>query len=276
MRSRLTRARFVIAVVALVGVLETARANAYVLPVTDVFNWIRNQAISLQTAWQIDVLNEQRRTVRKMARRLSEYVGDLRARFAVRFDDPPRWRTHDFESDRYLYGRIYGAALNYGDSTGRAVESISRPTATVTEVPPSLTPTARRNLERAFATIDVADAILRDGTNQSGIIRYGGRSLIAATSVFDQDALDPDFEQSTSAVLDKLNASAVLELKQKQGRNDLLATALEMAVLDNKRHRDAETIAMNQRLRATQYYREYARTFFSPESLATASAWRMP
>lgn len=270
------RVRPLVTVLVVAAALSTTHVYAYVLPVTDAFAWIRNQAISLQTAWQVDILNEQRRTIRKMARRLSEYVGDLRTRFGVRHDDPPRWRTHDFESDRYLYGRAYGAALNYGDAAGTAVRTISRQAPTLDQLPATLPAAARRDIERAFATLDIADAVLREGTHQSGLLRYGGRRLIAATAAFERDALDGDFSQSTSAVLDKLNAAAVLELKQKQGRNDLLLTGVELALLDNKRRRDTEVIAMNQRLRAKQYYRAYARTFFSPEARATASTWRQP
>jgi hypothetical protein len=275
MRPLLTRFRLPLVVI-LLAALAGRGAHAYVLPVTDVFNWIRNQATAIQTEWQNQVLRQQFVTVRKMARRLSEYVGDLRARFAVQHGDPPRWRTHDFESDRYLYGRVYGAALNYGDATGRAVDVISRPAPTLTDVPPTTTAPARRDITRALETLDVADALLRDGTHQSGLLRYGGRSLYFAANAFELDALDGDVAQSTTAVLDKLNAAAILELKQKQGRNDLLATALELALLDTKRRRDTETIAMNQRLRAKQYYRAYAGTFFRPESAAIAAAWRQP
>jgi hypothetical protein len=133
-----------------------------------------------------------------------------------------------------------------------------------------------QNLQRAYATLDIADAVLRDGTNQSGLLRFGGRSLYAATNRFELDALDGDVSQSTSAVLDKLNASAVLELKQKQGTNDLLVTAVEIAVLDNKRRRDAEAIAINRRMRRLQYYRAYGNTFFSAAATETAAAWRQP
>jgi hypothetical protein len=272
----LRRARLAIGLIALtLSMLATSRVLAYVLPVTDVFLLIRNQVISVQTEWQTQVLDQERRIIRKLGRRLSEYVGDLRARFGVTFDDPPRWRTHDFESDRYLFGRVYGAALNYGDPGGQAVDAISRPA-----VPLALVTTrpaeALQHLQRAYATLDIADAVLRDGTNQSGLLRFGGRSLYAATNTFEQDALDGDFSQSTSAVLDKLNGAAVLELKQKQGTNDLLVTAVEIAVLDNKRRRDAEAIAINRRIRTLQYYRAYGDTFFSGVAMDTAAAWRQP
>lgn len=275
MRSTSNRFRLLVIVTLLLG-LGVSQTSAYVLPVTDFLNWIRNQATAFQTEWQNQVLDLQDVTIRKMARRLSEYVGDLRVRFGIHHADPPRWRIHDFESDRFLYGRVYGAALNYGDATGQAIATISRPAPSLTDLPPVVTGTARRDITRAFATLDIADAILRTGTHQNGLLRYGGRALHTAADAFESDALDGDVSQSTAALLDKLNAAAVLELKQKQGRNDLLATALELALLDTKRRRDTETIAMNQRLRAKQHYRAYAATFFRPESAALAAAWRQP
>lgn len=276
MRRTILRLAGVATVVACLVTADPARVSAYVLPVTDALAWVRNFTINIQTGWQLITLDDQRKTIRKMSARLSEYVGDLRARFGVGHDDPPRWRIHDFESSRYLYGRAYGAALNYGDAAGQAVDAIARPAPTINDLPSSTPAAARHDLNRAFATLDIADAVLRTGTHQNGLLRYGGRSLMAATNVFESDAFDGDAAQSTSAVLDKLNAAAILELKQKQSRNNLLATAVELAVLDNLRRRDTDAVAMNQRLRTAQHYRAYARTFFPTASIANVSAWRQP
>lgn len=268
------RRRFIGAAVCVVCLGATA--HAYVLPVTDVANWIKNQAIRAQTELHSLLQDEQRRLIRKMSRRITEYIGNVRARYGINDPDPPRWRTHDFESDTFEWGRDYLAALNYGDAAGISFNSIARPLESIDILPANVPAEAEQALRRAYATLDLANAVAIDETHQAGLVRFNGRSIHKATNAFDLDALDEDTSESTTAVLDKLNASAVLELKQKQTRNELLTAALELALLDNIRRRNAESVAMDQRLHTAAYYRAYAASFFTGTATESAAAWRQP
>jgi hypothetical protein len=263
-------------VAVLCSVCLSATASAYVLPVTDVANWLRNQAIRVQTELHAVLQDEQRRLIRKMSRRITEYIGDVRARYGIHDPDPPRWRTHDFESDAYLWGRDYLAALNYGDASGNAFVGIARPLLERELIPSDVSGEARDALTRAYATLDLADAIAIDDTHQAGLVRYNGRSISNATNLFDLDALDEGTTESTTAVLDKLGASAVLELKQKQTRNDLLVAAVELALLENLRRRNTEAVVMNDRLSTNAYYRQYSGSFFTAAAAEAAATWRQP
>jgi hypothetical protein len=267
------RRRLIVAGLCLVCL--TATAQAYVLPVTDIANWIKNEAIRAQTELHAVLQDEQRRLIRKMSRRITEYIGDVRARYGINDPDPPRWRTHDFESDLFAWGRDYLAALNYGDPSGAAFTSVARPALTLDALP-DMPPEVRAELLRDNAILDVANAVAIDATHQAGLVRYNGRSISSATNLFDLDALDEDTSESTTGVLDKLAASGVIELKQKQTRNDLLLDAVELALLENVRKRNAEVVLMNQRIQAATYYRSYADSFFTDAAMNAAATWRQP
>jgi hypothetical protein len=268
------RRRLIIAGLCVVCLSATVRA--YVLPVTDVANWIKNQAIRAQTELHAILQDEQRQLIRKMSRRITEYIGDVRARYGIKDPDPPRWRTHDFESDQYEWGREYLAALNYGDASGASFTAVARPAEPLDAIPADVPVDVRDALVRSYAELDLATAIEIDATHQAGLVRYNGRSISNATNLFDLDALDEDTTESTTAVLDKLAASGVVELKQKQTRNDLLIAAVELSLLENMRHRNAEAVAMNQRIESERYYRSYAESFFTEASVNAASTWRQP
>jgi hypothetical protein len=248
--------------------------SAYVLPVTDIANLTRYIVIQTQTAEHAALQYEEFRVLRKMGRRLSEYIGDLRARYGIHYSDPTRWRTHDSESDRFLFGRAYLAALNYGDSSGQAVANIVRPREPVADLPPAPTPDAWRALVTEAATVEGADALLTSATNQAGKVRFNGRQTYGAIGTFDADALDGDFAESTTAVLDKYSASVLLDLKQKTTRNQLLLTALELAALNTKRGRDADAVTISTRVR--HWMAEPPAEGFDEASLVEMRTWRQP
>lgn len=266
--------RLMIAVLCVVCLATPARG--YVLPVTDVAVWIKNLTTRIQTELHALLQEQQQLLVLKMSRRISEYIGNVRARYGIKDDDPPRWRIHDFESDRYEWGREYLAALNYGDPSGTGFARAARPVTPIGSAPADLSPAARDALARASATVDLGTAFAVSGAHQAGLIRYNGRALSTATNLFEADALNQDTTESATAALDKLNASAVVELKQKATRNQLLVAVLELALLENVRRRNAEVIVMNQRLSAASYYRSYSRSFFTQDAAVAAAAWRQP
>ena len=71
-----------------------------------------------------NVQREQRRQLRRMARRLSLFT-DLGT---YRLPDPPRWRTHAWEDHlAFLYSTAFNAALNYGDALGAAFPRSAQP-----------------------------------------------------------------------------------------------------------------------------------------------------
>lgn len=213
--------------------------------VTDPATTLRNAATAAVKRLLAETEDAQHRRLRRMAMRLSRHK-DL-TKYAV--PDAPRWRIHDFESDTFLYGRDYHAALNYGDARGDAYNHVARTRdAAAATVLARLPGPARQHLRRLLATLDVADSTIITATHQTGRLRYNGRRELRAIERLERHVLDPSEEQSATAITDKLSGAALIAARQRQARTQLLAALLEQLLVDNKRARDAEVARLNMQL----------------------------
>lgn len=255
----------------LVGCLLASPAVGQVV-VTDPATTLRNAATAALKRLLVDTEDAQHRRLRRMAMRLSRH-SDLRT-YAV--PDAPRWRIHDFESDTFLYGRDYHAALNYGDARGDAYQRVARARdATAATVLAGLPAAAREDLHRLLATLDLADSIIISGTHQTGQLRYNGRRELRAIDALERHVTDPSEEQSATAVTDKISGATLIGARQRQARIQLLAAVLEQVLVDNKRARDAEVARINMQLG------QLRRTAAAESTLLAGAgdqlrAWRQP
>jgi hypothetical protein len=216
------------------------------LVVTDPATTIRNAITAALKSQLLQTLRSERDRLRRMAARLSAVT--TLTRYVA--DDVPRWRTHDFESDAFLFGRAFHAALNYGDPSGELYLRVARGRMRVEEsLANRLAPSARASLSSALATLDAADSTLMTGAHQTGTLRFNGRRELAAINVLEQHVVDPSDEHSLAAVLDKVSGAVLLESRQKQARLQLLAALTEQLVIENKRTRDADAAQMNMQIR---------------------------
>jgi hypothetical protein len=191
----------------------------------------------------LEVLAEQFSKLKRMAMRLSLH-SDLR-KYAAQ--EPPLWRTHDFET--YLYANGYTAALNYGDATGTEYERLARQRMRSDDVLATMPSHVREILNRSLATIDLADSAAIVATHQTGTLRFNGRRETRAINILESDAIDPSLEQSATAVLDKISGAVLIGTRQKQARLQLLTGIVEQLLIDSKRARDTEAAVLNMQLR---------------------------
>lgn len=223
------------------------------------------------TAWIktdiVEKLTQQRDRLDRMARRLSVYT-DLR-KYVL--PDTPLWRIHDFETR--LFANDYHAALNYGDPTGLGYARVTRARVAPTPLPSD--PAARRAVEAALATLDVADSMAIAGTDQTGLLRYNGRRELAAIQALETDVVDPSDAHSATAVLDKISGAVLIEARQKQARLQFLTAIVEQLVLENKRARDSEAALMNMQLGRLRGGRPAA-TALVDRAADDLRTWRQP
>ena len=76
----------------------------------------RNSVTAALKAYLVSLQTEQRRQLRRMARRLSVFTN--LDKYGSPDPDPPRWRIHvffDAPEEPVLFARDYHAALNYGE-----------------------------------------------------------------------------------------------------------------------------------------------------------------
>lgn len=233
-----TRTHWIVLALALV-VLAPKPTHAQWI-VHDPTTTARNAITAALKLDQLNTLTLEMEKLRRMARRLSEFT-NLR-KYAIA--NTPLWRTHDAQNS--LFANAYRAAMNYGDALGLGAAAVTRTRLTPASLPTD--PRALAAINAALATLDAADSALIAATDQAGLLRYNGRGETLVLDALETDVLNPSFQQSTTAVLDKLSGAGLLEIRQKQARLELLAAFVEELVIDEKRTRDAETAVLNMQL----------------------------
>ena len=214
--------------------------------VTDPGTTIKNAAIAALKDQVLDVLTEQGRTIRRMARRLS--VSTRLEKYAA--NEPPRWRVYRLQ-DANQYANPYNEALNGGDRDGTAYAEIARARSTPGLELAALAeraPSAEAAIAAQLATLDLADSTIIAGTDQNGRLRASGKREMRAIDALERDVIDPSQTQSATAVLDKISGAVLIEARQKQARLGFLSALVEQLLVDNKRARDTEAAAMNMQL----------------------------
>ena len=226
------------------------------------------QAILIaERAWRhYDELQRQYRTILRMA----EGLGSM-----DRYRTPPIALTrHD--ANRWEYGRPWIQGLNSGDPTGDAYRATTVPVLRPTVMPSRLPASARRSLERQYATIEITDSVASMGGHQVALARgYHGR-LQDAVQALEGDVLNGLLRyHEMTAILDKIAAGELLGRRQDMLSNQLLSHALEQLLARGKRLRDTEAAAMNMQLTTWRDGRAVDDAFVAGTGHALNS-WRQP
>lgn len=237
------RPRFV--TLSLAVLLTLGLGSAWAFVVSDPATTARTAVTAVLKNQIVDTIVQQHDRLRRMARRLSAHT--TLDKYAIH--GPPGWRAHAANPETFPYSRGYLDALTYGDPTGAQFAYASRSRTAIEDTLSGLSPAARESLERALATLDLADSTIIAGTHQSGLIHANGGRELAAIDQLERHVTDPAPDQSTTAVLDKISGATLIEARQKQARLQLLTAILEQLLVDNKRSRDAEAAALNMQLR---------------------------
>jgi len=256
---------------ALIGALvATASDNASAqLVVYDAATTARNSITATLKQYLYEIQLAQHTKIREMARRLSALT-NLR-KYAL--TDVPRWTTHGGD---FFYAQPYNDALIFGDPTGTAVVDLSLPLLTASGLINRLGPVARRVVEARLATVNLADAAAIAGTQDTGQLRFFGRkNELPAIDALERDVIDPSSEQSTTAVLDKISGAAVIGVRQRQARIQLLTGIVEQLLVDSKRARDTDAAAIDMQL-VTWRDRRAADEAFRAGAGDALRTWRQP
>lgn len=207
--------------------------------VFDPSNFAQAVLIAQRTERQYEELLAQYRTILRMAQGL----GSMEV-----YRTPPIVATrHD--AARWLYGAPWLQGLNSGDATGAAYWATALPLLRPTALPASLTPAARRMLERQYATIEITDSVATMGGHQVGLMRGYHGQLQRAVQELEGDVLNGlERYHEMTAILDKVAAAELLGRRQDMAANQLLSHALEQMLARSKRLRDTEAATMNMQL----------------------------
>jgi hypothetical protein len=151
------------------------------------------------------------------------------------------------DAARWEYGGSWLQTLNTGgpdEGYANTTRRVDRPDAPLQRLPFA----ARRAIEQAYSTIEIADSIAQTGGEQVGRIREYSRHLQQAIRQLEGDVLNSSAPHEMTAILDKVAAGELLGRRHDTAANQLLSHVLEQLLVRSKRERDAEAAAMNMRL----------------------------
>ena len=226
------------------------------------------QAILIaERAWRhYDELQRQYRTILRMA----EGLGSME-----QYRTPPIALTrHD--AGRWEYGRPWIQGLNSGDATGDAYRATTLPVLRPSVMPVRLPPSARRALERQYATIEITDSVASMGGHQVALARGYHARLQDAVQALEGDVLNRLLRyHEMTAILDKIAAGELLGRRQDMLSNQLLSHALEQLLARSKRLRDTEAATMNMQLTTWRDGRAANEAFVAGTGHAL-NTWRQP
>lgn len=183
------------------------------------------------------------------------------------------WTNHDLETG-LVSARELLAALNEGDPTGRAYRNSTNPLDLPTDILSRMPADLRRRLVTAYSTIELADSMTRLAIDQTGTARLDGPFTLQAIRNVEHDIVNPadDFHSQT-ALLEKINSALAIDLRLGEQTNQFQLSALEQAIVDNKRKRDAEALLMNATIHQWRYGQSYGQDMFK-NTASHVDNWR--
>lgn len=146
------------------------------------------------------------------------------------------------------YGTTSGwtAAVNSGTGVGAgyfgAAEQLLAYGAALANVPADQLDRLRKH----YATIELTDGANQTEMQTLGMLRANAPQVETAIQGLENDSLsaDPNFNTEIG-VLNKINAAAIIALRNGQDTNKLLTALAEQQLIEAKRQRDAEVKAIN-------------------------------
>jgi hypothetical protein len=131
-------------------------------------------------------------------------------------------------------------------------------------------------LKTNYATVELTDGANLSGMQTIGQLRGNAPAVEAAIQNLENDSLSSDPGMNTEiAVLNKINAANVINLRNTQDSNKLLTAVAEEQIIQAKRQRDAEAQAFNNHIQ----FMTSAQAVMAAQSANASSAmlaWRMP
>lgn len=203
------------------------------------YNQLVQQLAQLRQTYQ-QVLNQY-----NLALQMSRNLENMPARYRAEFSS---WRS--FTADD-LYGNTAGwvGAVNGAgpQSVSPAYQQATIPLLSYSQADlNAINPTDARNLESAYASLELTDGANVSALTTVGTIRANAQLVQQQIANLEQDSLSSDPTLNTEVtVLNKINASNVLTLRTLQDANNLRLASLEQQILQAKQQRDTDAANLN-------------------------------
>ena len=184
--------------------------------------------------------------------------------------------TPSSAANTYGTTAAWSSAINSGQGVTAGYTAATEPLGTYGSALGNVPSDQLGRLEKDYGTVELSDGASQAAMQLVGQLRANAPEVELAISNLEADSLSSDPEMNTEiAVLNKINAAGVIQLRSQQDANKLLTAVAERQILEAKRERDAQARAFNEHI---QFMAQEQAVLTSQTANASAAllAWRMP
>ncbi len=185
------------------------------------------------------------------------------------------WRP-SFAPNAYGTTADWVEAINTGQGVSSAYSAATEPLGVYGGALANVPADQLERLQKTYGTVELADGANQGAIQMLGELRANAPSVESSIQNLETDSLSSDPEMNTEiAVLNKINAAGLINVRAGQDTNKLLVALAEQQILASKRERDAEARAFNEHI---QFMAQAQNALASQAANASSAmlAWRMP
>ena len=185
-------------------------------------------------------------TMYNLAFQMAQLPQNLAARYRA---DWSQWSSLQAPTDTYGNTAALVNALNYGALTSARqgynsayVQAQSYPAGTYS----SLDSRTQATVANQYATSELAQTATTNTLATLGTIRSDSQSFASKLANLESDTFSTDpNQQTTNALLGKINSATLLQIHSQQDTNQLLTASIQQQLLAQKQQVDAQNRALN-------------------------------
>lgn len=185
-------------------------------------------------------------TMYNLAYQMSQLPQNLAARYRA---DWSQWTSLQAPANTYGNTAALVNALNYGALVNAQqgynsayVQPQSYPSGTYS----SLDSRSQATVANQYATSELAQTTTTNTLSTLGTIRTNEQAFATKLSNLDSDTFSTDAsQQTTNAILAKINSATLLQIHSQQDANQLLAASIQQQLIAQKQQIDAQNRAIN-------------------------------
>lgn len=240
-----------IAIFAVAAVLCVTTARGFFgITVFDPTNWIEAVNQLRQLEQQYSQLVQTYQMVRSQYTHMVQMAKTVPVSMFARYKAlVTPWKTST-ASNTYgtTGGWINGANSGSGVTAGyqKAVETLEAYGKALANVPADQID----RVKKSYGTVELADGANLHTMETIGALRQNAPEVERAIRGLEEDSLSLDRDMNTEvAVLNKINAASVIALRNAQDANKVLVALSEQSIVESKRKRDSEALAINNHIK---------------------------
>jgi hypothetical protein len=184
--------------------------------------------------------------------------------------------TPSSASNTYSTTGSWQTAINTGQNVSGGYSAATEPLGAYGSALANVPADQLNRLEKDYGTVELADGASQAAIQTVGDLRANAPAVETAIHSLENDSLSADPDLNTEiAVLNKINAADLINLRNTQDTNKLLAAVAERQIVEAKRERDAQARAFNEHIQfMSQAQAELAAQ--AANASGAMLAWRMP